>query len=116
MMEVTRGRTHTFSVAVKDNNGAAVNLTGKTLRLSVKKSARDSDVNAVMALASPSTGITIVDAAAGTATITVGPANTSTLPNYNHFCHYELVLVDGSAVHPLASGDFIIRENYLTTP
>jgi hypothetical protein len=115
MMEITRGRTHTFSLAVKDSAGAAVNLTGKTLRLSVKKSARDADNAAVLALASPSTGIAIVSAANGTATATITPALTTSLPNFDHFCRYELVLVDGTNIYQLATGDFVIRENQLTT-
>lgn len=115
-MEVTNGRTHIFSIAVKDNAGAAVNLTDKTLKFSVKRNPRDADVDAVMVLSSPSSGIAIVSAAGGTATLTIAPANTSGLENFDQFCRYELVLKDGTAVYPLDAGAFVIRANQLTTP
>lgn len=115
-MEVINGRTHVFSLAVKDNAGAAVNLTGKTLKFSVKRNARDTDANAVMVLSTPGSGIAVVSAANGTATLTIAPANTSGLENFDQFCRYELVLKDGTAVYPLDAGSFVIRANQLTTP
>ena len=47
-LEIVRKNTRTLTVTVTDSDGVVVNLTGYTMKLTVKRFAEDTDANAVI--------------------------------------------------------------------
>lgn len=76
---ITRGDTYVEDWTVTDNNGVALDITGGKLYFSVKTDYSVADGSATLALTSPSTGITIVDAATGKARLLITAAQTSAM-------------------------------------
>lgn len=105
-----RDRTFTFNVAVTQS-GAAYNLTGATLRMTAKYNYTDSDAQAVFALTS-GTGITVTNAAAGLATVTISPSKTLTLPFNQVNLVYDIQVTDaGGNVWTVVDGILYVLPN-----
>lgn len=79
-LEVTRGDTESLQATVVDAVGVAINLTGATIRFTVRASA--ADPIAVIAKDNAGLGgITVPSPATGIALIALTPANTRLLTN-----------------------------------
>ena len=82
---VIRGDTPTISVVVKDSTGTVVDLTNYMMKITVKRSTADTDVNAVigpvtMTISTPTNGT-------GTATLTTTHTN---LPPRKYFYDVQI--------------------------
>lgn len=90
-----------------------VDLTGYTLYFTAKYDPQaDADAAAAFQLSSPSSGVVLTDAANGKATVTVTPANQSSLSVRDQFLYCDVVGISGAgARYTFASG--ILR---LTAP
>ncbi len=105
-LSMTRDKTAVWSITVLQADGTAQNIGGTTLwfhgivgGVSIDKS-------------SPSGGISIISASAGTATLTIDPVDTGGIPasgTYQGSC--ELTMVVGSAAYELASGVITVSPN-----
>ena len=90
-LKINRGTTYTIGVLYK-RNGAAETLIGATVRFTVKTTewdANTTDSDAVV-LKNITDGT-----AAGTATITIAPADTATLTPDNYFYDIKVEQADG---------------------
>jgi hypothetical protein len=104
-LRFVRGNTYQVDcIAILD--GAVVDLTGKTLALTVKKNLNDA--GNFLQLTSPSGGITITSAVDGTFTCTFAASLTSSLPAYVQRFPYDIEMTSGSIVNTLARGYLII--------
>jgi hypothetical protein len=91
---MVRGDTYTFDAAII-LNGAAVDLTGGTVRMTAKWSVSNADNAAVFQLTSVgSDGITITDAAAGEIRVTISSARTTSLPARKVELPYDIQFVN----------------------
>lgn len=101
-------------------NGTAVNITGATLRFTAKYNVTDADASAVFQLYSPSNGITITSASAGTGVITIPVSATSTVAEDTNGVplYYDFQITDsGSNVYTLNYGVLKVLPNVTrTTP
>ncbi len=116
-LEGRRGDTNTYTGTVTDSTGAVVNLTGCTLRFTAKLNRTDAD-NATGAIKKyTGSGITHVNAAAGTYRITLSPSDTSALTAATLY-FWDLQLTDGSgAVFTCDKGTLTITLDVgVTTP
>ena len=64
-MIINRENTRTITVTVTDGDGTVVDLTGYTMKMTVKRQAEDTDANAAIGpvtatIASPATGIGVI--------------------------------------------------------
>lgn len=110
-----RGDTWELDGTVTAAAGGAQNLTGCKLWFTAKRSRSDADVSAVFQLSSPSGGIAIVSAAAGTFRITVSPPHTSGL-TAKAVLYYDLQLEDASGnVYTLDSGTLTVNLDVTVT-
>jgi len=71
-IELVRGNSPTINVTVTDDEGTVVNLTGYTMKMSVKYQAEDTDANALIG---PLTA-TIANPASGIGVFSLTPTNT----------------------------------------
>ncbi len=110
-----RENTFSFDIAVTQN-GAAVDLTGGTLRMIAKYSVLDADADAVFDKSSPSTGITFLSAAGGTANITIASSDTTALPYDTVPLVYDVKFVDSTAnVYQVLYGNLVVLANVTRT-
>lgn len=77
--QLRRGDTPLWDLAVLDTDGAPLNLTGYTIRMTAKSDLDDADVDAVFRLSTTTGEIVITNAAAGLATIRPLRSSTSSL-------------------------------------
>ena len=75
-LEMMRGDTKVFDVTITDEAGAAVNLTGSTVKFTAKNRVGDAQGVAVIALTTGD-GVELTDAANGVARVTIAPDDTS---------------------------------------
>ena len=94
-LEMTRENTFSFDIAVTENE-VPVNLTNGTLRMTAKWAVTDADASAVFQKSSPSTGITFLVPASGTANITIVEANTTAIPYHEVDLVYDIKFTDAS--------------------
>jgi hypothetical protein len=100
-----RGNTYVIQCqAILD--GAVVDISTKTLTLTVRKNINDAA--AFLTLSSPSSGITITDAANGKFTCTFESSLTSSLPGYVQRFPYDITMTSGSVKNTLTRGYLII--------
>ncbi len=104
-IELFRGDTKVIELAVTAN-GAALDLTGKSLRFTVKAS--HSEKTALIAK-SEADGIVVTYAAGGLAELTLLPEDTRSLANQVHTLVYDVRLVDGSNVYTVLDGMLYVR-------
>lgn len=115
-LRMTRARTAVFGLTVTQSS-VALDLTGKRLVFTVKRGLSDLDAVAVFQKSSAALGIVIDAGTAGTATLTINPADTAGLPLNDYqrlFC--ELVLVDGGNVYELDAGTLAVIGNVTFNP
>lgn len=105
----TRGDTVLIDLAFTQG-GAPYDLTGATVKMVAKKDANDGDPGAVFSKSSALTGIAIVSAVGGTATVTINPNDTVSLSsNGTSLLFFDVQVTDsGGGVHTAASGSIII--------
>ncbi len=104
-LRFVRGNTYAVDcIAVLD--GLVVDLTNKTLSLTVKKNLNDA-ANFIQ-LTSPSGGISITNASGGAFTCTFAANLTSGLPAYIQRFPYDIEMTEGATVNTLARGYLII--------
>jgi hypothetical protein len=86
-LEIIQGNTVRLDAVITVDGGTAADLTGCSLWFTVKEKRSDSDDDAIIQKKSPpGSGITITDAAGGTARITLTPEDTAELnPNRQYF-------------------------------
>lgn len=91
-----RGDTNEYDVTVtrKDDQGVdqPLNLTGATLKFTVKRSLRDADTDLVLQK-TVGAGITVTAPLTGECTLRLDPADTASLPAPRSF-HYDLELTE----------------------
>jgi len=112
---MTQGNDFSVSFVVQQN-GSPVNLTGATLRLMAKYAPTDADASAVINISSPSSGITIDNAATGAATFVIPRASTtySTFPTQQSYLYYDLQLTTSTPkVYTILYGTLTINP-YIT--
>lgn len=103
--EIYHGRTEVFDLTVTVN-GSAVNLTGKTLQFSAKA---DYGEEQALIVKDTTDGITITNAEAGQARVTLETSDTGLLDNREHVVVYDVHLVDGTADYQVLSGRLIVH-------
>lgn len=90
---IEQGSTFTLNLTWKDSSGAAINITGYTARMQVRKSV--DAASTTLSLTSGAGDITL-GGAAGTISITVSAASTASIASGNYV--YDLELVSGAGV------------------
>ena len=108
-----RGDTLPINHTVTDG-GAAVNLTGKSLRFMAKRSVADADSAAVITKTIGS-GITVTNPTGGLAQTLISPADTTGLPAIAQLLQWDLQMVDGSNVYTLESGTLLVSPDVSVT-
>jgi len=108
-LEMFRGDTGSFDIAVMENS-APMPLTGMTLWFTVKRSHYDDDAAAFIKKDSVSTptDLEIVNAAGGTAKLTINSNDTSSLLEDEMFV-YDLQLTGPSLTKTIQSGTFLVK-------
>lgn len=116
-LEGKRGDTNTYTGTVLDSSDAAVNLTGCTLRFTAKLARSDADDATGVITKTTGSGITHVNAAAGTYRITLDPEDTDALTAATLYW-WDLQLTDGSGgVFTVGSGTLTMTTDVgVTTP
>ena len=105
-LPIYRGDTPTFNLAVIDSAGAALPLTGYTIKFTAKKYDTDTDADAIIG---PISG-TITDAAAGTAYIKLTTTDTDVaIGTYD----YDIQIYNSStgAIHTIVKNNIIITND-----
>lgn len=92
---ITRGDSHIESWVLTDASGSAVDITGGKLYLTIKNAQNDADPG-VLQLTSPSSGITIDDAAAGEVTLTITATQSDALTPLDYF--YDIQYKDSAGL------------------
>ena len=108
---IVRGDTYIEDLAVKDSAGAALDITGGKLYFTAKTSYNVADESASVALTSPSTGITITDAANGLARMIITAAQSATLTGGQTYV-YDIQFKDVNGnITTLDSGSMDVRQD-----
>lgn len=104
--DIVQGDTCSFRVTLSDENGDAINLTGTTADMEIKRL----DGAPVLAL-TIGDGITYTNAAGGEMTITIDAADTAALdPEYTYL--YDVQWTNGANVRTVAAGNIkIMKQN-----
>lgn len=91
-----RARTGKATFAAK-RDGAALDLTGATLKFAAKSDLNHTDGQAVF-VATQGSGITLTSTVEGLGTVTIAPSATFAIANQKTLLHYELqaTLSDGT--------------------
>ena len=107
-IKMVRGDTYKFDAAII-LNGAPVDLTGGTVRMTAKWSLANLDASAVFQLSSATTGIVITSATAGEIQVTIASSNTSSLPSKKVELPYDIQFVDSiGAVYTVLYGTLTV--------
>jgi hypothetical protein len=102
--DIVQGDTCSFRVTLKDENDAAINLTGTTANMEIKRL----DGSLVLAL-SIGDGITYTNAASGEMTITIDADDTAALdPEYTY--SYDVQWTNGANIRTVAAGKLRIMK------
>ncbi len=112
-----RGDAATITVTVVDGNLAALDLTGKTLRFTAKRSVKDAQAAAVLAKVTGSgiTHQTQSGATLGKADVAILPADTSGLPAHPTTLVYDVQLTDGTNPYTTETGTLSILPDTTTS-
>lgn len=114
-LEMFRGDTKTFDVfATKPDptigTPTPIDLTAAKIWFTAKRTPTDADLNAVVALVSTGSGITVVSAAAGQMRIAVPGASTNGLPDDPISLLYAVKVREASGVlTTVQSGALLVR-------
>lgn len=113
-LSMTRGDTAVFTVTL--SNLSASGLTGCSLYFAAKRSVSDASPLFTKSIGS---GISVTtngsDTVSGVASVSLNPADTSSLPDYPTLLDWDCVLVDGSGNHTtVASGTLFVSPDVYT--
>ena len=116
-LEMRRGDTPIWDLAVLDDDGAAFNLTGYTIRMTAKRSIDDADVDAVFQLSTTAGTITVTSAAGGLAEMQPDREATNTLATDVNLVWDVQVAKDGAPdeTFTVADGTLIVRRDVTRT-
>lgn len=117
-LDIVRGNNKNFNVTVITQDGSPVDITGGTVRMTVKWAPTDADVSAIFALSSSTSGITLTDPTNGVFTVNIPASATSTVPYRLTKLVYDIQLTtSGSEVFTILRGFFTVVPNITrTTP
>ena len=116
-LEMRRGDTPVWELAVLDEDGAPLNLTGYTIRMTVKTSIDQSDADAVFQLSTVDGTITVTDAAGGLAEMQPEREDTNTL-TADITCVWDVQIAKDGApdeTFTVADGTLLIRRDVTRT-
>ncbi len=108
-ISITRSKTGLYNLAVTDADGSVVDLTGMTLYFHASASGI-----ATIEKSSPSSGITITNAAGGLVQLKIDPADTADVPDGDFGIPYEFTLLNGTDPYEIVNGSLHIGQNVST--
>lgn len=108
-LEMHSGNTRYIQVTVKKSDGTAYDLTGKTINFAVRLTKEGATL---FSKSSPSSGITIINAAGGIFKIQIDPADTTSLADDNYY--HETKITSGSEVVTVLDGRLKIKKSLFT--
>ncbi len=108
---MTRGDAKSFRVTVKNDAGAAVDLTGASIEFVVRKHPHSSTA---VITKDDSDGIIVEDAAGGVFRIDLDPADTSALGNWRHELGFDVQVTIAGKPATVARGSLVIEPEYTT--
>lgn len=103
---MTRGDARSFRVTVKDEAGAAVDLTGATIKFQARKHPHSSTAVLSKTLGS---GIAVENAAGGVFRIDIAPADTAALGNWRQEYLYDVEVTKAGSPVTVARGTLTIE-------
>jgi hypothetical protein len=113
-LAMTRGTTALVTLTLVDGAGAALDLTGTTLRFTAKRSLRDAQADAVIAKVTGA-GITHrTPQSGGIADVAIAPADTSGLAPHPIALAYDVELVSGADVYSTETGTLTVSPDSTT--
>lgn len=101
-MKLDQGSTFSLVLTYKDSNGDAINLSGYTARMQMRRNHEDTTLIDL----TTENGRIALGGSAGTVTLTIAAGDTAALPPVEGV--YDLELVQGSVVDKLLAGTFSI--------
>jgi hypothetical protein len=107
VLRARRGDEIKIGVEVVQEDGSQQDLTGSTLRFTAKDRASDPDGSAILAKFSPDGGITIDDAPAGLATVTIAAADTAGFTGPRTLL-WDIQMTSGTVVKTLDDGKLYV--------
>lgn len=115
-LQMRRGDTYAFNLTVTQA-GSAFNLTGASVRMTAKWAYTDPDSDAVF-VRTVGSGIGFLSASGGLATVTIAPANTSSLPGNSVNLVYDIQVTDVSDnIYTIVDGILtVLPDVSITTP
>lgn len=99
---VEQGATWTRTLELKDSESNPINITGKTFRGQIRKSAADPNILAAFTFS-------ITSGSGGVVQATLSATTTTAIPGQN--CVYDMEMVDGSTVTRILEGVAFISPN-----
>jgi len=108
-ISIYKGDSRTLEVTVTDTSGAAVDITGYTMKFTVKKSEADT-TNTIQKTTTLATEIDLTDPANGIAEVYLLPADTLNLKAGTYVYDVE-VTTDTSKVYTVIKSTFVIVED-----
>ena len=103
-IELYQGDYQIINIEINDENGNDLDLTDKTIRLTVKEDHDQEDKDALINLTTDNGGIALVAATLGTAQAYVLATHTRSLTPKNYV--YDIKVIDGENPYTVASGIF----------
>jgi hypothetical protein len=110
--EAYKGDTRNISVSVEDDDGAAVDLTGATIKWAA---ANTPTSVAVISKQTGGSGISITDASGGVFVITLQPADTASLRARTYY-HEAQVTDAGGVISTVLTGKMKLFEDLIASP
>lgn len=106
-----RGDTAKITFTLKDENKAAIDLTGYSLAVTVRKTAITDTAILTFSSATPPSPFTTTSASSGIITLNISPSDTSSLAAGTYV--YDLQITSGSGVvtTPVCNEKFIIEQD-----
>lgn len=105
---LTRGDAKSYRVTVKDDAGAAVDLTGATVQFAARKHPH----SAAVITKSDGAGIVIENAAQGVFRIDLDPEDTSSLGNWRQTYGFDVQVTKAGEPITVARGKLTIEPEY----
>jgi hypothetical protein len=106
IIEIFQGDYQIINIEINDENGDDLDLTGKTIRLTVKEDHDEDDEDALIELTTDNGGIALVAATLGTCQAYVLATHTRSLTAKNYV--YDLKVIDGNNPYTVSHGIFTI--------
>lgn len=106
-LKMIRGDSKTFSTALTDAAGNAIDLTGATVWMTAKSAFTDLDADAVFQK-STGDGITHLDDASGLIQVVLDPEDTEDLDGTKHRLVYDIQVVDSGVVTTVVRAKLLV--------